>query len=297
MRTRILAGAAALAVAAASPAAPTGAATLPEHGYVTSSIIPPTAVAAPRTLGRDLTGDGRSDNQLGMAMSALAGQGLDIATTWGGDVRSGKIVMLQSLRTRSLGTDKQARWQLLYGVPVSHPNFSGNGSFRAGSPHSARVPARIVRHHLSTAPTMLPVRLDLGNGPFVIPMALGRAFATCYAKCANGRINGALRSADVDHILVPQIAQLMQALVDRDCSGGTCVPGSAGETADEIFDSSPHDMVISADEVRDSPLVQAVLAPDVDAFRAGGAPGHDGVKDSLSFGFGFRSVRARIVRG
>jgi hypothetical protein len=44
--------------------------------------------------------------------------------------------------------------------------------------------------------------------------------------------------------------------------------------------------VIGAGELRTSPLVRAVLAPDLDLEKANGKPGQDGVADALSAGFG-----------
>ncbi|GAB4006961.1 hypothetical protein [Nocardioides ultimimeridianus] len=298
MRARIAVGTLALAlVGPASLVAPAEATLPPEHGFVTSAIVLPFDATQARALGRDLTGDGKADNALANVFAALVAQGLDLTQTWNSDVRNGRIVMLHSLRTRSLTTDRQATWQLWYGVPVTNPNLSGTGTFRAGSTHSARVPAKIVNHHLSTTATTIPIRMDIGGGPFTMPMVVGRAFATCYAKCLGGRINGAFRSTTISSVLDPQLATLLQALVDRDCVGpapGTCTSGSEGSTAEQIFDAN-QDLVITADEVRGNNLIKALLAPDVDLFKADGTRGTDGKRDSISFGFGFSAVKARIT--
>lgn len=300
MRTRIAIGTLALAlVGPAALVAPAEATLPPEHGYVTSSVTLPFDASQARALGRDLTGDGKADNALASVFAALVSQGLDLTQAWNGDVRAGRIVMLHSLRTRSLATDRNATWQLWYGVPVTNPNLTGTGTFHAGSTRSARVPAKIVDHHLSTSPTTLPIRMDLGGGLFTMPMIVGRAFATCYAKCFGGRINGAFRSTTISAVLDPQLAKLLQALVDRDCPADpaprTCVSQSAGANVEAIFDTAPQDFVITADEVRTNDLIKALLAPDVDLFKADGTRGQDGKKDSLSFGFGFSAVKATIV--
>lgn len=297
MRTRIAVGTLALAMVAGL-AGPSLASTPPEHGYVTSSLTLPFDASQGRALGRDLTGDGKADNQLARLFGALVSQGLDLTETWNADLHTGAIVMLQSLRTRSLANDRRATWQEWYGVPVTHPDLTGTGTFAAGPTHSARIPARLVRHRLSTAAATIPVRMDLGSGPFQMPMVVGRVFATCYARCTGGRINGAFRSTAMDAVFVPRLATVLQALVDRDCPAAeprTCASGSTGETVDEIFDTSPHDFVITTDEVRSNGLVQALLAPDVDLFKADGTRGRDGTKDSISFGFGFTAVKARIT--
>lgn len=300
MRTRIVLGALALALAASSVTASSVATTVPEHGFVTSSVTLPFDAAQARTLGRDLTGDGHADNALANIFSVLASQELDLTAAWNGDIGSGRIVMLHSLRTRSLATDRRATWQLWYGVPVTTPDLTGTGTFQAGSTHSAVIPAKIVDHHLSTSPATLPVRMDLGAGTFTMSMVAGRAFATCYARCTGGRINGAFRSTTINGVLVPQLVKLLQALVDRDCpvdpAPRQCTDGSAGKTVEAIFDrSNPLDFVITVAEVRNNDLFKALFAPDVDLFKADGTGGRDGRKDSLSFGFGFTAVKATIV--
>jgi hypothetical protein len=62
-----------------------------------------------------------------------------------------------------------------------------------------------------------------------------------------------------------------------------------------LFDAND-DMVITDEEVRTNPLVQGVLAPDLDLFEANGDPGQDGEEDALSVGFGFETVKAQLVR-
>ncbi|HJQ04308.1 MAG TPA: hypothetical protein VJ872_02610 [Nocardioides sp.] len=299
MRIRIAVGTLALAlVGPAVLVAPAEATLPPEHGFVTSSVTLPFDATQAKALGRDLTGDGKADNQLANVFAALVAQGLDLTQTWNGDIRSGRIVMLHSLRSRSLVTDRNATWQLWYGVPVTNPNLTGTGTFVAGPTRSARIPAKLVRHHLSTAASTIPVRMDLGSGPFQMPMVVGRVFATCFTRCTGGRINGAFRSTSINAVFIPRFAQVLQALVNRDCVGpppGTCTDGSTGATVDQIFDTAPHDLVITTDEVRKSGLVQALLAPDVDLYKADGSRGKDGKKDSISFGFGFSAVKARIV--
>lgn len=53
---------------------------------------------------------------------------------------------------------------------------------------------------------------------------------------------------------------------------------------------------IDIEDLRASNFIASLLAPDVDLLDAGGAfrPLTDGVRDSLSFAFGFECVRAQI---
>lgn len=273
-----------------------GATTVPEHGYVTSRVTPPSTSSQATAYGRDVDGDGHTDNQLGSVLAALNGMGMDFMGPWRTDVATGKIVMLQSLRAVSLATDRKATWQVWYGVPVANPNFTGSGTFKAGTQHSARIPAKIVNHHLSTSVGTIPVRMDVGRGVFSMPLVLGRAFAICYAaRCSNGRINGAFRSASIDAVLYPRLAQLSTAVIQRDCpTAATCADGSQGRSYEDIFDTN-HDLTVTTAELQSNDLVSTLFAPDLDLFKADGTRGTDGKRDSISFGFGFGAVKARIV--
>ena len=53
------------------------------------------------------------------------------------------------------------------------------------------------------------------------------------------------------------------------------------------------DRLITTQEVKTS---SPFLAPDLDLVKANGTPGKDGVKDAMSFGFGFTTVQATLVR-
>lgn len=58
-----------------------------------------------------------------------------------------------------------------------------------------------------------------------------------------------------------------------------------------LFDDD-QDAVVTADELKNDPLISALLLPDLDLFDAVGQPGADGVKDSLSIGVGITCVAA-----
>ena len=62
-----------------------------------------------------------------------------------------------------------------------------------------------------------------------------------------------------------------------------------------LFDDND-DLVVSTDEVRESPLIQVLLEPDLDVEKANGQPGQDGENDALSFGIGFEAVHAKLLR-
>lgn len=303
MRRRNLVSAAALLAVSVSAIAWTARAeTRPEHGYVTDALQLPTTSSEARTLGRDLDRDGQSDNALGQFFSALVTQGLDLTAAENDAVTSGAVVMLHSLRTKSLRNSKHATWQVWYGDPTTDPDLTGSGTFTLppAQPHSERLPARIKNHKVRTAAGNVPVRLTFGGDAFELQLTNAKVFATCSkASCTQGRINGAISSSQVDNTLIPQIAMQLQTIVVRDCPGpgpDSCTDGSTGKSVEQLFDAN-QDLVVTADELRDNSLVKALLAPDVDLLGADGQPGHDGVDDSMSFGFGFTGVHATLARG
>lgn len=303
MRRRSVAGAVALlAVSGAAATASADASSLPEHGYVADSVQLPTSTTQARTFGRDRDRDGQSDNALGQFFSALVSQGLDLTAAQHDAITSGAIVMLHSLRTKSLANSQNATWQVWYGDPTANPDLTGTGTFTLppAQPHSKRLPATIKNHKVRTVAGNIPVRLTFGGEPFDLQLTKAKVFATCSStSCSAGRINGAISDSDVDNVLIPQTAMQLQAIVTRDCPGpgpGSCADGSQGKSIEQIFDAN-QDLVVTADEVRENSLAKALLAPDLDLLSADGQPGHDGVNDSMSFGFGFTGVHATLARG
>jgi hypothetical protein len=298
MRRHTVLGAAALAVVSVLGATgAAGAKPLPQHHYVASEVQLPVNNVQAAAFARNLDGEAGKDNALGLVTAALAAQGLDLAGMESSVVSSGQLLMLHTLRTSSLARSKAATWQVRYAAPTSEPDFSGSGSFSVDplAPRSARIPATIKNHHVSTAAATVPLSIQLGAAPITLPLQRARIFATCgTTTCSSGRVNGAVLRSDIDSTLVPGLVAVFQPLVNRDCPvAPNCMDGSTGKTIVDLFDAD-HDLVITTAELLDNGLIQALLAPDVDLLNAKGAPGHDGVADALSFGIGFTGVRAKL---
>ncbi|MDX6586324.1 MAG: hypothetical protein QOI31_797 [Solirubrobacterales bacterium] len=267
-----------------------------KYGYVSSALMLPVTNTEARDYGRDFNRDGARDNQLGQVFANLASQGLDMPGALDAAVADGDLLMLHSLKTPTFSKTKDASWQVLYADPAPAPDFSGSGSFTIddSAPISSRLPAKIKNNKVSTGAGGIPVQLDLGSGLFALDLVAAKVFATCdKSSCSAGRINGGLRTNEIDLQLIPAFAELFSALVARDCPGpspSSCVADSQGKTVQNLFDEND-DLVVSADEVRENSLIQSLLAPDLDLEKANGQPGQDGENDALSFGIGFTAVK------
>lgn len=263
-----------------------------EHGYVASKLGLPTNDLEAKTFGRDIDGDGHSDNAFGKLLAALASTGVDVTGATQSAVTDGDLLMLGSLRVRSFAKDTKATWQVLYAKAAASPDFSGAGSFPvdAGAPHSARLAARVRKHHVTTAAGTIPLEVDLGAGVVTLHLKDAEISATCGpAGCSKGRVTGVIMHAEVVSVVAPQLATMLTALIARDCPGpdpSSCAGGSTGATVQSIFDMND-DLVVTADELLQSALIQALLASDIDT-------NHDNVKDGISAGVGFEAVKARI---
>ncbi len=285
---------AAVAVVAVAIPAITFSATRTAHGYVASAIAIPANSSEAMSLGRDINGDGHPDNALGQFFAALAVSGLDFRSATQDAVTNGDLLMLGSLRARSLVKDKKATWQALYAKPAHPPDFSGAGSFTVDpvAPRSSILRARIKKHHVTTAAGSIPVELDFGAGIATFWLREAEVSATCTrSRCSNGRITGVITHADLENVLLPQLAAQFTAIVARDCPGPgavSCVSSSEGATLESLFDTND-DLQITTVELQQNSLLKAVLASDI-ATKRHHKP------DALSAGFGFISVKAKISR-
>src|SRR6478672_5419835 len=73
----------------------------PHYGYVASEVTVPANNSQAREIGLDLNGDKTIDNQLGMVLGTLAGQGFKVKDTLDLAVADGDIVLLLDMQTPS----------------------------------------------------------------------------------------------------------------------------------------------------------------------------------------------------
>ena len=251
-------------------------------------------------LGLDLDGDGFSDNALGSLMASLAETvEIDPEAVYVQGVATGAIIQLLALDVdaKGQGTLRGLIGEDMDGDPSD--NLSGEEPFAIddGAPADSPLPAEDGPNGVEAGPGEIPLRLPLAS-PFagIVTMRLLGARVDAEREkdgSITGRLGGGVLASDVDILLVPLIADGLTAVVARDCPSGpdSCVEDSPGENL-TLFLDLDQDGVITAGEVRDSFLFQGALNGDLDLLDADGAPGQDGVFESMSWGMGFATTGA-----
>jgi hypothetical protein len=138
-----------------------------------------------------------------------------------------------------------------------------------------------------------PGDLELAMAPFgtALPFTLHAAHVELIAGADEMQaiISGTVAPAFVDNDLMPSWKTQLDGIVARDCTTRTppgcgCVPGSPGQSALALFDST-HDCVVDVADLLASSLVQSATQPDV--MRNG--------QQFLSFGFAMDGAFVRRV--
>jgi hypothetical protein len=267
------------------------------HQYVTDTMTFGVNVTEASHNGFDLNNDGVPDNAIGQVLAGLSSV-YDFNARIAASLKAGDVVMLHALRARSFKRDPAASWRVLYGVPTPNPVLTGGGSFAVdpAAPRSTRLSGAIRDGQFTGGPGAIPVRLSLvsNQAPARLDLVGARVQATCDANGCTGKLGGGIATSEVDGVLIPAIAAVLQTVVDASCPT-SCSPAATNIL--NLFDVN-HDQKVTADELRANFLIQAVfLTPDLDLLKANGRPGHDGVRESVSVGLGFTAKSARFEVG
>jgi hypothetical protein len=207
---------------------------------------------------------------------------------------------MNSIATISLSADPVAWWRVYLGTPTPNPVLTGGGTFAVDptAPSGTALRGSITGGRFLGGPGIVPLRLGLvpGDPPVQIQLVGARVQADCTnLGCSNGKIGGGVPTAEVDSVIIPALADAMQAVIDASCTISTPeLCSAAARNLLSVFDSNA-DFRITADELRANFLIAVLLAPDVDLLKANGRPGNDGVNDSLSLGLGFTAKQAVFV--
>jgi hypothetical protein len=297
-------------VDAAPPDAPPPDAALRDGlWYVMDTIAVPETADDAQVVALDLDGDGAPDNALGGLLAALHNSAdVPIAAVQMQAVESGQILQLVGIDAASLDDAASVPVLVSRGVDLdgnAGDNFSGAEPFALDPLEGAdgQLTGVLVGGRLRAGPGTAPIQLAMfGVTPEVIALpgvgARIRVAAATTDGLAGGRSCGALTAGDVDTVLIPAMARAVDSIVQRDCDGAACAPGSQGENLAAFFDENSDGMVPQEEFAGNSLIESTIGNPDLDLFDADGEfnPRVDGIKDSLSLCLGFTAVGARAVQ-
>ncbi|HWO22063.1 MAG TPA: hypothetical protein VNO30_25045 [Kofleriaceae bacterium] len=294
--------------APAPPDAPPDAPPAVVHRWVIDNQLVPMNNNQAREYGLDLNGDQVIDNQLGLVIATLSGQGFDIQAATSTAVARGSILMLAEAQLG--GSAPTAAMFTMYTganprpAPCNSPtdttcrrHLGGTGMFdlAPGSARDLPLGGTILSNTLTAGPGHLQVALLFGFGgaaPVVLDLIGAHVRLQLVSANAVGQsvIAGAISQSQVDTRLLPAIHQTASAVEMADCPGTAppdcgCAIGSDGKTYLGLFDTMPKDCVITLDEIRNNSLIKSLLAPDM--LIEGQA--------ALSVGFAVTAVKATFT--
>jgi hypothetical protein len=258
---------------------------LATYRFVVSALRVPANNNQAREYGLDLDNDLVVDNQMGMVLGTLAGQGFDAQPAVTSAIDKGTILMLPEVRADSLTQSIQPATIALFEGANPTPaacagtadttcrkHLAGNASFMiaADSAHDAPLTGTIVSGQLIAGPGHVRLIANLfGDAPLELDlvgarMKLDPVTATGIAK---GSIGGGITTAEMDAKIYPAFQASAMAAVTKDCTGSGpdcgCAPGSTGRTWISLLDTAPMNCAISVEEVKNNTLFQSLFAPDV----------------------------------
>jgi hypothetical protein len=248
----------------------------------------------------DLDGDSGLDNKLGSTLLGF-NAGLDFQAALNAALVGGQLIQLVHLDAASVADSADVPTVVCTGTdgdlpPNASNNFSGSGAFDVEPASVGAVPlsGTITAGDLTAGPGSISLLFTAGSGaPVTLHLVGGRVRAALSESLMiDGTVGGGIPESEVSALLIPAIHEAILEAVTRDCAGGTCTSGSAGEAFMNQYDDDD-DNSITLDEFQNDAAVQVMFASDLDLLDgAQFAPNVDGFSDSLSFGIGFTAVRA-----
>ncbi len=259
----------------------------PHYTYVASKVEVPINNTQAREFGLDLDDDDMPDNQLGMVLSTLAGQGFDVQTAINEAVNDGSIILLADFQTTSFTSAGGAGLQIKLGdkatampAPCTTPtdpatcgkHLTGTGTFTvaANSPQNAAVVGKVVGGTFNGGPGEIALQIALAGQTLTLELIGARAKATGISETGitSVIIGGALSEEDLNTKVLPGIHGALMPILTRDCPGTTppdcgCMASSTGKTILGLFDSMPKDCKVTLDEIKNNAVIKSLLASDV----------------------------------
>jgi hypothetical protein len=258
---------------------------LPYRYYVIDNLTLPSSTAEAAAMGLDLDADGDPDNKLGNVITTLTTLGVDAKATVSRSIDRGETIMLARIGTTSFQNAPVATFQTYAGTDPSSPpcasesdttcrkHLQGTASFTAAAAPAGKAlrgTFEAGRFYASGGELVVSVAL-LGSAPIDLVLMGSKAELTMTTDSLIGQVKlaGAVSREEIDSKVIPAVHQNLMSSVSADCTAPTsppacgCASESNGKAALGTFDKAPVDCAISLEEVRDSSLVSALLAPDV----------------------------------
>ena len=259
---------------------------LTTHRFVVATMLVPTNNNQARDFALDLDGDGMIENQLGMVMGTLSGQGVETQAPVTSAIDRGTILMLPELRTDALTQSTlPATFTMFKGANPNPPacadaadtlcrkHLTGSAAFQiaADSAHDLPLSGAIVGGVFTGGPGHLQIITNmLGPTPIVFDLIGARVKLQMLSTGAigSGVIAGGVKQTDLDTKIYPQFQMSATAAITRDCPTPAtadcgCAVGSAGKTFVDLFDTTPKNCTVSVDEIKNNTLIQSLFAADL----------------------------------
>lgn len=247
-----------------------------QQGYLVNNVMLPTSSGQATSYAIDLDGDSNPDNNFGQLLSALAAQGLDFSSSTNAAVSSGSIVHLLSVHSTDplFLSDPAAEvdWYVGLAAP-SPPLFDGtddlpyNSSIAPGTFLAALSNGTFTSPSPATAASLVDLTLEVQLGASKIDLPVQDAhlsFSLGGGGLMQGQLNGSVLHSDYMTIMPPAFSALCNAYIQSDPTSNNAT------TCKGIFDKgcSGHselsgDGMIEVCEVAESPLIQTLLAADL----------------------------------
>ena len=225
----------------------------PHYAYVANRLFVPTNNNQAREYGLDLNNDDTVDNQLGMVLGTLAGQGFDVQGTIDEAVAEGSIIILADFQTTSFDKAGGAGLQIKLGsnpMPAAcntgeeYACTDGGGaectagtagctcagcgrhltggtfSIDANSPDNAAVAGKVVNGTFNGGPGDITLKIALGSTMGLTLDLIGaraKASGMSEDKMDTVIVAGALTKEDLDNKVIPAIHQQIVPIITEDC--------------------------------------------------------------------------------
>jgi hypothetical protein len=276
------------------------------HRFVVDKQKVPQNTNEARMFAFDLDGDVTLDNQLGMVLGTLAGQGINSQTASDMAVDRGAQIQLVELGvdlalggpgTLAMFTGANPMPTACYGASdtTCRKHLSGMASFTVAADSARDIPLNgtLAGSAFTAGPGHLQLQIAvMSSKPVALNLIGARVKMNATAtNITEGIIGGGVTTADRDAKIYPGIRDGANDAIMRDCTMPTappscgCAAGSTGKSMTNLFDTSPKDCTVSLDEIRNSTLLQSLFAPDIMV---------EG-QQVLSVGVGFTAVHAGFV--